>query len=457
MTVEEALDILDALLKPAGLSDVQERVFCQVWAGRHYEKIAEACGYDTSYVRHVGAQLWQLLSKAFGEKVTKSNVHSVLRRREKSFEFSVLSSELDPSIQHSTLKAQHCDWGEAIDVSVFYDRSKELDTLEQWIVNDRCRLVTLLGMGGIGKTALSVKLAQQIQDQFEYLIWRSLRNAPPVQEILATLIKFLSSQQESSLPETTDAQVSRLLEYLRTSRCLLLLDNAESILQSGDYAGHYRGGYEGYGQLIRCVAETSHQSCLVLTSLEQPRGLAAREGDTLPVRTLQLTGLDETAGRKILEAKGLSGSEADRRKLIECYRGNPLALRIAATSIQALFEGNTAEFLEQGTVVFNGIRDLLDQQCDRLSALEKQIMVLLAINREPVSFSELQAELISPGSKPKLLEALESLKQRSLIEKSTTGFTQQPVVMEYMTEQFIEQVCEAIPPEDSVESLSNMA
>jgi hypothetical protein len=69
------------------------------------------------------------------------------------------------------------DWGEAIDVDFFYDRTAELANLEQWIVADRCRLVVLLGMGGIGKTALSVKLAQQIQHQFDYLIWRSLRNA----------------------------------------------------------------------------------------------------------------------------------------------------------------------------------------------------------------------------------------------------------------------------------------
>jgi 3',5'-cyclic AMP phosphodiesterase CpdA len=132
------------------------------------------------------------------------------------------------------------DWGEAVDVSVFYGRTEELTTLEQWIVNERCRLVALLGVGGIGKTALSVKLAQQIQDNFEYVIWRSLRNAPPVTEILVDLIKFLSDQQETDLPISVSGKISRLLDYLRSSRCLLVLDNAETILRGGCHAGQCR-------------------------------------------------------------------------------------------------------------------------------------------------------------------------------------------------------------------------
>src|SRR5262245_23436372 len=46
------------------------------------------------------------------------------------------------------------DWGEAPDIGTFHGRALELATLRRWVLDDGCRLVALLGMGGIGKTAL---------------------------------------------------------------------------------------------------------------------------------------------------------------------------------------------------------------------------------------------------------------------------------------------------------------
>lgn len=260
------------------------------------------------------------------------------------------------------------DWGEAPDVTVFCGRHEELTTLKQWIVSARCRVVALLGMGGIGKTALAVRSAEQIQDEFEYVIWRSLRNAPLVNDLLAHLIQFLSPVPPTYLPEDTDDRLSILIEHLRGHRCLLILDNVEAILSSGNFAGHYREGYEGYGELLRRLGEERHKSCLVLISREKPREIAFLEGNPSQVRALQLTGLKEVEARIILTSRGLSGEES-WGTLIKLYRGHPLALKLISITIHELFNGSVSQFIQYSTIVIGDICNVLEEQVERLSDL----------------------------------------------------------------------------------------
>ncbi|MBF1990182.1 NB-ARC domain-containing protein [Fischerella thermalis] len=361
--------------------------------------------------------------------------------------FLVFNIKLDKSDYLSS--NTRLDWGDATHTSVFYGRTQEIATLEQWILDERCRLVAILGMGGIGKTTLTIKLAQQIQEEFEYVIWRSLREAPPIRPILANLIQFLSDEQEteSNLPENFSERISRLLYYLQNNRCLVLLDNIESILLSGSRSGQYQEGYEGYGDLFRLLGEATHQSCVILTSRENPKEVSLLKGRALPVRSLQLRGLKVDDAQEILKVKGLSATEKEWQVMTERYAGNPLALKIVATTIEDVFDGNVTEFLRENTAVFGDIRDVLDQQFERLSHIEKDIMYWLAINCEPITLSVLREDMVSPVPSPKLLEALESLLRRSLVEKSAATFTLQPVVMEYVTQVLIEQVCEEIATE----------
>jgi hypothetical protein len=318
------------------------------------------------------------------------------------------------------------DWGEAIDVSTFYGRAAELTALETLIQHDRCRTIALLGMGGIGKTALSVKLAQILTPDFEFVIWRSLRNAPSLETLLTDLVAFLSRQQE------TKPEIGKLLTYLRSSRCLVILDNLETLLDA-ERVGQFREGFEAYGELLRLMGEVGHQSCVLLTSREKPAEIATLEGVESTVRSFRLDGSREAA-QAIFHSKGLVGTPEQQQVLGDRYSNSPLALKIVATSIQELFDGDIGDFLQEDTLIFNGIRRLLDRQFQRLSPIERSIMFWLAIKRDWTSIAELQANIVPAVSKGKLLESLEALSFRCIIEQQGNRFTQQPVVMEYITE-----------------------
>lgn len=263
------------------------------------------------------------------------------------------------------------------------------------------------------------------------MIWRSLRNAPTLKAILAQWLSILSARQE------TQPSLQSLLHYLQQCRCLLVLDNLETILSRA--AGVYRQGYEDYAELLRLIGETPHPSSLIVTSREKTIELSTLEGENFPVCCLTLRGSDE-ASHYLLQAKGLKGTADQQKQLCDHYSNSPLAIKIIAATIQDLFDGKIGAFLQEEAMVFHGIRRLLDQQLERLSGLEQAIMFWLAINRDWTTINELSTDLLPAVSRSKILEAVESLHWRCLIEKKQGTYTQQPIVMEYVTERLSEHI-----------------
>ncbi|MBG1266617.1 hypothetical protein [Nostoc sp. WHI] len=80
MTVEEAIALVERLLKRGRLTRAQEIVFRYTWEGKTYLDMAREVTYDPGHIKDVGSQLWRSLSQALDEKVTKNNLHGVLQR-----------------------------------------------------------------------------------------------------------------------------------------------------------------------------------------------------------------------------------------------------------------------------------------------------------------------------------------------------------------------------------------
>jgi WD40 repeat protein len=474
MELERAEAIVKELLAPKYLTPPQEMVFRAAWYGQSYRDLAATIGYDCHYIKGVGAQVWRMLSIATQSKVSKSNFREVLAS------FAIESRQ--PVEIESTQTGIH--WGEAIDISAFYGRELERDRLQRWLVNDRCRLVAILGMGGMGKTTIAIELVQQLQasiaadpdrldpDRFSCILWRSLLNPLPLKELLPELIRTLTISlglqsrpscefrklDLAAMPKLVCGQLELLLEICQRHRCLIVLDNAESIFQAGAQVGQYRSGYGDYSDLFGMLGRMNHQSCLLLTSREKPTEISQLEGINAKVRTLILPGLDATAGQRIFADRGCLPIDPLEWAEIDRYcGGNPLALQLIAATVQEVADGDVSEILphlRSHKLGFADIHILLEQQWERLTAEEHQVMYWLAIGREPMSIVDLERSLHPAWNQHRqsdyLLGTLQSLRRRSIIfspaeqldpaNQRGKQWSLQPMVMEYVTGKFVERI-----------------
>lgn len=334
------------------------------------------------------------------------------------------------------------------DPGPFFGRVKEQEQITHWLLHNRCKIVAILAIGGMGKTTLATQWVRQVaakaeESSFDKILWRSLLNAPPLTELLSPLLQILSQQKLSDIPPSLDEQLRLLMGYLRDQRVLLVLDNLESILDP-ERAGDFRSGYEPYGQLIHQLATFEHQSHLILTSRERPKELHRLERDRVTVQSLQLSGLDEEAGHQLLEQRTLRGDEHEKAVLMERYSGNPLALKLVADTITEIFDGDINEFLAEESLVFDDVKEILDQQFARLTELEQEILFGLAVEREVFPLPLLRQNFVERPSQRVILEALRSLHRRSLIERDEIGFGLQNVITEYLTDRLVAEACQEI-------------
>ncbi|PSB15691.1 NACHT domain-containing protein [Phormidesmis priestleyi ULC007] len=330
-------------------------------------------------------------------------------------------------------KQLHSDVAGRDTASHFCGRTEEKSQLQRQILVERCRLVSVLGVAGIGKTALVQEFTAE-QQEFEYVVWKSLHHAPTIAAMLTSLLHSLVERSPAPLPTSVEELITSLLKHLQQHRCLLVLDGIESILSNRPLAGYYREGYEPYRELFRSIAESPHRSCMVLTSQEKPREFRRLEGRQ--VQFVRLQGLSASESQQLLQQQGtFAPIQADWHRITDYYGGNPLILKMVAARVVDYFDGSISDYLSDGSpeqLLFQEIRDLLGQQFDRASEPEQIVMVHLAIIGDWVSLSDLQADLESVISRQDLLDILDSLYRRSLFQKSRASFKLSPTLATFI-------------------------
>ncbi|MEG4442830.1 NB-ARC domain-containing protein [Microcoleus sp. AT9_B5] len=445
MNLKEMLNVADRIVfEKTGqhLDDLQAAVLRGTLQREKYKEIAKDFDCSESRIREIGSELWQILSEGLAEDVNKTNFRSAMERLQNSnilnFAQNVSGSfnicgegRHQPNIPNShpsNQETSHQDLSEMPELGDFFDRTPELHTLTTWILQQRCRLITLTGISGIGKTTLAVQLVQQIKGEFEYAFWYTLDEFPTLEKFQSNLIQLFShSEKEDSSP--TNQKRLPLIKYLQNHRCLIVLDDVHNLFCRGELAGKYKPESEEYRTLFKQIEKLSHQSCLMLIGWEKPREVTQAKSQNTSIRTLQLKGLDIAAGREILRDYGLEESD-NSEALIHRYQSNPLWLKSVANLIQDL-GGGVTELLPNDTILLpEDLKDVLQQQFDRLSEPEKQVISLLAQESQPIDRAKLLENEIIPASD--LLNALQSLSRRCLIEQQANFYTISPVLRQYL-------------------------
>jgi transcriptional regulator with XRE-family HTH domain len=335
------------------------------------------------------------------------------------------------------------DWADAPDLGHPIGRLAELGTLRQWVIDQQCQVVQLSGMGGMGKTTLATQLARDVAPEFELVYWRSLKFAPPVSDWLAGALAFITNNA-LPVPDGEDEQVAMLVKLLRERRCLLVLDNLETLLEPHDSLGRFQDSFRGYQALLQAVGETRHQSCLILTSREASADLGLLSGSS--VRSLEVRGLSVADTQVLLQDKELTGTELDWADFVARCGGNALVLKMTGETVRLIFGSEIGGFLlavGSNGAIHGGVRRLLASQLDqRLSEVEREVVQLLAVSREPLTPARIMAELAPRIGRPEVIEALQALRRRSLIERgeADSAFSLHPVVRDYTAEQLLQEV-----------------
>ncbi|MEA5576738.1 NB-ARC domain-containing protein [Anabaena sp. UHCC 0451] len=350
-----------------------------------------------------GPKLFKKLSEIIGTDVNKKNCRLVLDELLKETKEPVREA----NTKHLSEINLHINLREAPDVSDFYGREKELSDLQKWVVTESCRVVGVLGINGIGKSALVRELVEKVKNDFDYVIWKSIEYSPSLAEILTDIECYFSS---SSSEIAIDRRTTNLISFLTDHRCLLIFDQWECVMTNGESLDNEQK-YQ-YERFLRRIGESAHKSCLVFISIKKP-GVIDRFGHRRNIQQLSLCGLEYQDAKTLLTELGLVNPGIEQ--LIEIYKGHPLALILASEPIKNIHNGQIYEFLEGTIYIPDVMMGLLDKLFFYLKSLEIQIMQKLAIATEPLLISQIAQFFPSKGE---IGQAIGHLWQLRLIEQA---------------------------------------
>lgn len=425
MDFEEIVQLINqAVMERKGrpLKTVERIVLQGAWENITYNHIAETTvGYTEDYLKKdVGPSLWKLLTDVVGNnhiKITKRNLQNVLRDWAAQYASSKPAAAIAPPAEHPleppapapAVSAPLPHWDvPPVDVSDFCGRSQELGIFKAWILEEQCRLITLWGLAGFGKTFLAAAVAQQVREHFQLSCYICLAEDTSPSALIATLAAALDVEVAAA------ASWDWMLQQLTEKRCLIILDGGEHLFAPGQSAGTYRPEWQEMRDFMQQVAEHQHRSCWLWISREKPQNLTQLEGAR--VRSHHLTGFTPQEAQTFLSLRGrFSGESADWQQLVEHFSGSPQVLKGLGGTLLEVYRGDLRRFLAEPTGIEADWGD--GDPLGRLTPQEQELLSWLALAQAASPLEQLQAMMLTPTT----MEVVQSLLARGLCQIVTNA------------------------------------
>ena len=398
------------------LSDLQQVVVTKVWQGKKYLEIADEYGCTEGHAKDTGSSLWKLLSKAWGEKVTKSNFRSLITRQ--SGDNSEISIVDDAAGLNNLVISKNRS---------FLGREQAIAILQDLINQDK-KIIVLQGEGGIGKTTLAQKFLakQNFELILEVLMAKETKNIISVASVVEEWLQRDLNEDSGKEFGVTLARFKRCLEQRRIG---ILIDNLEPALdKNGKFVAHHRN----YVELLRILANSKVQSTTIITSRDR---LCEAEID---LEHYRLSGLDLTAWKQYFAADHLEMENKAIAQIHQTYGGNAKAMGILCGIIREDYAGNIQQYWQENRhdpLVETDLKNLVTSQFDRLQQLDEQSYQLLCrlgcyryqdLPRVP----QLGLFCLLWDVPRKKLRVVKSLRNRSLLEFTQGEYWLHPVIQE---------------------------